>query len=135
MSYAFNVSVKKARLPDAEELRRRLEARGRLKLPETLDVLQAEGFFALTLDGKDTGFEVFVGEITDQRREAYRQDLQAEGMPEDEHYRMLLECDLTITLSGKDRREAQAARIVATALASAAGGWFCDPQTGEEKKV
>jgi hypothetical protein len=84
------------------------------------------------LDGRLSGFEVFISPITDEEREEYRQDLERAGLTPDGYSEVLRTYELTINLCAHGADEVTAAKIVARALAAAARGHFCDPQTGED---
>ena len=134
MSYDLNVYVRKDRLPSTAALRERLE-RGarRVELRDVDDLANASGFVPVVLDGAPTGFELFSSEITERDRGRYRKLLEERGEAPDQFLDILTACDLDIGFSCKasDARELAAARIVATALAEEAQGWFSDPQTDE----
>src|SRR5262245_32525219 len=134
MSYDLNVYLRKDRLPSVAALRERLE-RGnrRVELRDIDDLTSVSGFVSVMLDGASTGFELEASEITDRIRNLYRKLLEQRGEKPDKYLDILTACDLDIGFSCKagDARERAAARIVATALAEAAQGWFSDPQTRE----
>jgi hypothetical protein len=134
MSYDLNVYLRKDRLPSVAALRERLErADRRVELRDLDDLTSVSGFVPVMLNGASTGFELESNEITDRDRGLYRKLLEERGEAPDEFLDILTTCDLDIGFSCKanDARERAAARIVATALAEVAQGWFSDPQTDE----
>jgi hypothetical protein len=134
VSYDLNVYVCKNRLPSGAALRERLE-RGprRVELREIDDLANASGFVPVMLDGTSTGFELFPSAITERDRSLYLKLLEERGEVPDQFMDILTTCDLDIGFScrASNSSELAAARIVATALAEAAEGWFSDPQTNE----
>jgi hypothetical protein len=134
MSYDLNVYLRKDRLPSVAALRGRLErAERRVELRDIDDLTSADGFIPVVLDGAPTGFELRSSEITERIRALYRKILNERGEKPDIYLDILTACDLDIGFSCKagDASERAAARIVATALAEEAQGWFSDPQTRE----
>jgi hypothetical protein len=134
MSYDFNAYVRRDRLPSIAALLERLQSTGaRVVLDDVDDLTAVSGFVPVILDGAPTGFELYCDDITQHRRDEYRRLLEARHEASDEFLEILSACDLDIGFSCKasDPRELTAARIVATSLAEAAQGWFCDPQTDE----
>jgi hypothetical protein len=131
VSYDLNVYVRQDKLPSGAALRERLERAG--CHVDIDDLTSTSGFVPVVLDGVSTGFELHSSEITDRDRGLYRTLLEERGEAPDEFLDILTTCDLDIQLSCRagDSSERAAARIVATALAEAAQGWFSDPQTRE----
>ena len=132
MSYDFNAYLRSERFPTLAVIREHLRrAGGRVVIMDELDFTKDTGHVAVMLDGAPTGFEVYSSAIGDDRRDRYRARLERAKVPADEHLSILESCnlDLYFICNERDEREIAAARIVMTAIATAANGWFCDPQT------
>lgn len=134
MSYDLTAYVRSERLPSMSALAAHLQRTGgRIAIDDLDDVTAMHGYVPVTLDGAPTGFEVYWSEITDERRSSYRQRLARNRETPGEYLEILTTCDRDVGFSCKsgDAREVAAARLVANALASLAGGWVRDPQTKE----
>jgi hypothetical protein len=134
VSYDFNVYVRRERLPSVAELQARLRAAGdRVELGQIVDLTATSGFVPVLLDGKTTGFELYPRPIDDVQRQDYRGILADNHAAPDQFLQILEACDLDIAFHcrASNRDEVTAARIVASAVAAAAHGWFTDPQTAE----
>ena len=138
MSYDFNAYLRSERFPTLAVIREHLQrAGGRVVIADELDFTKDTGHVVIMLDGAPTGFEVYTSAIDDDRRDRYRSRLERAKAPPDEYLSILEACDfdLNFNCNARDEGEVTAARIVMIAIATAAGGWFCDPQTGNTVRL
>ncbi len=138
MSYDFIAYLRSERFPRLAVVREHLQrAGGRVLIADEIDFTNASGHVGVMLDGAPTGFEVYPSEIDDDERASYRARLERAKAPPDEYLSILESCDfdLTFCCNAKDERELTAARLVLTAIAAAAGGWFSDPQMGKTVRL
>ena len=112
-------------------------AGGRVLIADQIDFTNASGHVRVMLDGAPTGFEVYSSEIDADQRAGYRARLECAKAPPDEYLSILESCDfdLNFNCNAKDARELTAARLVLTAIATTADGWFCDAQTGKTVRL
>lgn len=128
MSYDFIVYTNRAKLPDEASLARHLAAStSRVVLK---DGLTWSGFLPVLLDSKDTGFELHASPITENDRRDYLEDLQESGEQDTAFLNILTTSDYQVTVSCTDDTSRAAGSVFAAAVASLAGGYLCDPQTG-----
>lgn len=138
MSYDFNAYLRLEDLPTLAALREVLRSTGgRVVIADEIDFAADGGYVEVLLDGSPTGFEVYSSEIDEKQRTRYRQRLQRANEQPDQHLAILEACnfDLNFNCSARDERSVTAARLVMRAIASAANGWFCDPQTGKTVRL
>ena len=138
MSYDFNAYLRSERFPTLAVIREHLQrAGGRVVIVDELDFTKDTGHVVVMLDGAPAGFEVYSSAIDDDRRDRYRARLERAKAPPDEYLSILESCDfdLNFNCNARDEREVTAARFVMTAIATAATGWFCDPQTGDTVRL
>ncbi len=138
MSYDLNAYLRSESFPTLAVIREQLQrAGGRVLIADEIDFTKDTGHVAVILDGAPTGFEVYSSEIDEDRRARYRARLERAKARPDEHLSILESCDfdLSFNCQAKDEREVTAARLVMTAIATAANGWFCDPQTGKTVRL
>lgn len=130
MSYDLIIYAKRANLPGRAALEKRFAAELVLK-----NEISWSGFFPMQLDKRTTGCELHLSPITEADRRDYEEDLRASG-EEDHGYREILNAsDCQVTVSCKDDLSLAAGRAFATAVASLAGGYVRDPQTGRSELV
>jgi hypothetical protein len=132
MSCDFNAYLRSKRFPTLAVIREQLQrAGGRVVIADEIDFTKDTGYVDIMLDGTPTGFEVYSSEIDDDRRARYRARLERAKAPPDEYLSILESCDFDLMFNAKGEREVTAARLVMTAIATAADGWVSDPQTGK----
>lgn len=136
MSYDFIIYARRDRLPSPESFASLLASASPAVLIEpTIPNPDRDGFVPVTMQQRQTGFEICYGAVTSDEADAFAADLDAtrargEDVEEGdlEHLTILRTCDVQIILGAHDPHEIEAANRVARALASVAGGYFCDPQ-------
>lgn len=137
MSYDFGVYASSQRLPTLASLRVLVAAsHPDLHFEDAIPLMELKGFFPVTFGGHDAGFEVLVGPITDRDRDLYRRLLAESGERANANYLAALETsDVDFMFICQTSAAIEAARIFATELARATGGYFSDPQLGITRRV
>lgn len=132
MSYNFGVFASSQHLPTLASLRVLVAAsHPDLQFDEAVSLSDLDGFFPVTFDGHDAGFEVLIGPINDRHRNRYRHAVAAASEQPNADYLDALETsDVKFIFSCQTPAAIDAARIFATELARATGGYFSDPQLG-----
>jgi hypothetical protein len=131
MSYDLIVYARRDRLPSGDALSAALAKHdGPVEIPGRPTIIAVRGFLPVRHNGRDTGFEVLVSTITPEEISDYQEDLEVSGEEDTGYLKILTDNDTRITLQARDDASIEAAKVVATTLATLAGGVFSDPQEG-----
>lgn len=135
MSYDFSVYARANLIPTVVDFTTRLREAGGLSVDDRRPLLQLGGFLPVTFEGRQSGFEVMIFDVTPDDREEARRDYEAAGEPDDGYLEALDNSDVQFTLLCRDVTQIAAARVFARTLALAVNGYFSDPQTGEFERL
>lgn len=126
MSYNFGVFANSRHVPTLASLRVQFGAsHPELHFDDAVPLMELDGFFPVTLDGDDAGFEVLIGPINDRHRNRYLQLAAAASEKPDGDYLNALETsDVKFIFTCQNPAAVDAARVFATELARATGGYL-----------